>query len=178
MSIWTTTGADLGALLRAQAPQPVATVATRPTPEAVRQALAIIAADKAWTRKARNTFSGFDDFMPAFTAARARAAAEVGERWYLDPTRSVKAQVPAAWVRWVGKIASGRSPRDVNFPVARFWPGGVLPVGPVYADPVQVAAEVLPPERNVVPMTHRLASAETVTLELSPDDWDWREAAD
>jgi hypothetical protein len=83
----------------------------------------------------RKTYSGFDDFMPAFNAARALAREAHGDRWHLNPDARMCARLPASWVSC--SLISGktvRSPRDVAFPVARFWPGEVLPNGPDYAD--------------------------------------------
>lgn len=85
------------------------------------------------------SYRGFDDFMPAFAAARALVIAECGVRWYLNPDVCRGARVPPAWVRWKGLSVSGTSPRDLHFPVGRFWPGGQLPVGPEYAAPASVA---------------------------------------
>lgn len=95
------------------------------------------AADKAAKPKrigGGNTFQGFDDFQPAFMGARLRAIEAFGPQWYLNPDLALYAQIPGGWANC--KIFSGtkRGPRDVHFPRAQFWPGGTLPVGPVYAD--------------------------------------------
>jgi hypothetical protein len=132
-------------------------------------------------RQPGNSFRGFDDFMPAFTAARMLAIADHGARWYLSAD-CLKARLPAAWVRWVGLSVSGKSPRDVNMPSARYWPGGVLPAGPDYAAPAVLSGEIMP--RRIVPVSHRLsgpAREPAPVLDLVPCEWDpeqWPEAAD
>jgi hypothetical protein len=81
------------------------------------------------------SYSGFADFMPAFTAARMLAREAYGERWDLSPEARLCARLPASWVSCslpCGKTV--RSPRDVAFPRARFWPGEVLPNGPEYVE--------------------------------------------
>jgi hypothetical protein len=127
------------------------------------------------------TFSSYEDFVPAFNAARQAAREVFGERWSLHPQAHVWARLPAAWtrVRVAGKPPTrqkldlptllsqqtglppetdptellraldstaheplsdeaigqrwSRAPRDQKLPIARFWPGGQLPVGPEYA---------------------------------------------
>jgi hypothetical protein len=112
------------------------------------------------------TFTSFEDFVPAFSAARNAAIEVFGENWYLHPEAYVWARLPTAWtqVRVAGRAAPrpilarfdaptmeswqaprerlpddvigerwSRAPRDQKLPVARFWPGGTLPVGPTYA---------------------------------------------
>ena len=85
------------------------------------------------------TFRDAELFFPAFNAARKACRAARGPGWYLDPSASLKARVPASWVALRGQMATWRSPRDVNFPRAEYWPGGVLPVGPEYAEHGPVA---------------------------------------
>ena len=80
------------------------------------------------------SYSGFDDFMPAFNAARALAREAHGDRWHLNPDARMCARLPSAWVAAKGLSGTYRSPRDVAFPRARFWPGEALPNGPEYAD--------------------------------------------
>jgi hypothetical protein len=79
-------------------------------------------------------FKGYDDFSPAHTAAKRAACAELGLRWALVPGASVIARLPAAWVacKVFGRVS--KSPRDVRTPAARFWPNGLLPIGPEYAE--------------------------------------------
>lgn len=89
--------------------------------------------------RARLTFRGFDDFMPVFRWAREAVIAEHGEKWWWNPDVCRKARVPAAWVTWKGSASGGRSYRDLNFPLGRYWPGGELPIGPNYAAPASVA---------------------------------------
>jgi hypothetical protein len=194
--IWTATGAGLGALLRQPVPcpqdAPGRALALVPSADQVAHARAILAAHRRAgggiairpAKAAGNTFRGFDDFMPAFTAARMLAMADHGIRWWLAPG-TLKARLPAAWVRWQGLAVSGKSPRDVNMPSARYWPGGVLPVGPEYAAPAVLSGEIMP--RRVVPLSHRIAGPPAAPapvppiLELEPCEWDpeaWPEAAD
>jgi hypothetical protein len=85
-------------------------------------------------------YRGYDDFVPAFNAARHAAIAAYGERWALNPDARVWARLPAAWV--TVKLSQGRTstaPRDQRLPAARFWPKGRLPIGPEYAEPAPPA---------------------------------------
>jgi hypothetical protein len=90
------------------------------------------------------TFTDYESFVPAFTAARKAAIAEFGPNWHLHPQAFIWARLPIAWVRV--RVAGGirlpdavvgsrwsTAPRDQRLPVARFWPGGELPIGPEYA---------------------------------------------
>lgn len=158
--LWTMTGAELATTLAQPATRPVERV---PSAADVKAAKAIIAAHKAATRQPATTFRGFDDFMPAFTFARLACRLANGPRWYLNPSACLKARLPAAWVRWHGLAVSGTSPRDVNFPVARYWEGGVLPIGPEYAPLVEATDSrvVLWKPRKPAPV-----------LELLPVEWD------
>lgn len=99
-------------------------------------------------RRQRNSFRGFDDFMPALRVARETAAAAAGPRWWMSPDHSIWARVPAAWVHWKGLSISGTSPRDLHFPMGRYWLGGALPMGPEYAAPISVAQFAKPPPRR------------------------------
>jgi hypothetical protein len=81
------------------------------------------------------------NYPTAFNAAREAARAAGGPRWFLDPAISLKARVPASWLAIRGEMAVYRSPRDLNFPVAEYWPGGVLPTGPDYAPHGKIASE-------------------------------------
>jgi hypothetical protein len=96
----------------------------------------------------RLTFRNYDDFMPAFRAAREAAIAAAGVRWWMSPETSIWARVPPAWVYWRGLSRSGTSPRDLHFPMGQFWPGGHLPYGPEYAAPVSVAQFANPAPRR------------------------------
>lgn len=89
---------------------------------------------KASRRKASPSFKGYDDFVPAYNAARAAIAAELGENWHLAPGAYRWARVPVAWVRCpvYGRVST--APRDMRIPVARFWPSGEMPIGPDYAE--------------------------------------------
>src|SRR6202048_1429875 len=120
-----------------------------------------------------NTFKGFDDFMPAYTAARLAAREAFGERWYLFPEATCYARLPVAWANCHIFGGVKRSPRDVHMPKARFWPGGVLPTGPDYAEygpvcPVGGAwAERARPKRKAI----------AFDLEPTPENIDMAEAA-
>jgi hypothetical protein len=84
----------------------------------------------------RSRFRGYDDFVPAFNAARHAAIAAYGPRWSLIPEARVWARLPRTWVnvQLTGRRSS-TAPRDYKLPVARFWPGGRLPIGTAYAGP-------------------------------------------
>jgi hypothetical protein len=86
-------------------------------------------------RKPAGSFKGYDDFVPAFNAARQAAIAELGERWYLVPGASQWARIPAPWAacKVYGRVSN--APRDRRLPAAQFWPSGTMPVGPEYAAP-------------------------------------------
>jgi hypothetical protein len=91
----------------------------------------VLAAHRAATP--RLTFSGWDDFAPAWGFACALAQERFGRQWYLNPMACRKARVPLAWVSCRLSLRSSVSPRDMNMPNAQFWEGGRLPVGPDYA---------------------------------------------
>jgi hypothetical protein len=89
--------------------------------------------------KPARTFRGYEDFVPVFNAARQAAIAEFGPNWHRYPQSYVWARLPVEWTR-VRVAAAGvqgsrwsTAPRDQRLPVARFWPGGELPIGPEYA---------------------------------------------
>jgi hypothetical protein len=86
---------------------------------------------KRATRIAKS-FTGYDDFVPAFNAARHAAIAALGARWYLEPGASLYGRVPAAWASCKVYGRSSNAPRDQRFPAAQYWPGGMLPAGPEY----------------------------------------------
>ena len=96
--------------------------------------------------KAAPKFKGYDDFSAANVAAKRAACAELGLSWALVPGASAIARLPAAWVacKVFGRVS--KSPRDVRLPAARFWPNGLLPVGPEYAEegPREAAPARLP----------------------------------
>lgn len=93
----------------------------------------------------RPSYKGHADFQAAHTLAKYAAAFELGLHWKLVPGASVRARLPAAWVRCPisaggsGINGSGRgrvlryskSARDIRLPAACFWEDG-LPVGPEY----------------------------------------------
>lgn len=86
-------------------------------------------------RKPAASFRGYDDFVPAFNAARRAAIAALGERWYLVPGASQWARIPAPWAacKVFGRVSN--APRDRRLPAAQFWPSGAMPIGPEYAAP-------------------------------------------
>jgi hypothetical protein len=88
------------------------------------------------------TFIGYEDFVPAYNAARRALITEVGEHWHLYPQYYRWARLPVAWVqvRVAGRTQAGElgerwatASRDHRLPIARFWPDGQLPIGPEYA---------------------------------------------
>ena len=83
------------------------------------------------------TFRGYDDFVPAYNAARAAIAVELGANWHLFPTAYQWARVPAPWASCKVFGRTSKAPRDMRLPAARYWPTGKLPVGPEYA-PVSI----------------------------------------
>jgi hypothetical protein len=78
------------------------------------------------------SFKGYDDFSAANVAAKRAVAADVGLAWHLVSGASVLARLPATWTACKVFARVSRSPRDVRLPAARYWPNGILPVGPVY----------------------------------------------
>lgn len=99
------------------------------------------------SKSAKKSFVGYDDFVPAYNAARAAAAADVGSNWHLFPECYQWGRVPSAWAKChvYGRVSS--APRDMRLPNARYWPSGQLPVGPEYApatrgNPVALRAQL------------------------------------
>ena len=131
MSLWTLTPAELVAELSRPAPARQACVAVAgPTQQQIKAARAVLKA----ARPRRMTFRGWADFQPAYSfACWAASGAGADPQWYLRPDTCLKARVPAAWVSCPLERRASVSPRDINFPAARFWHGGRLPVGPDYA---------------------------------------------
>lgn len=91
-------------------------------------------------------YQGYADFQAAHTLAKYAAYFELGPYWKLVRGASVRARLPATWVRCpVSLISSGaangpgksrvlrysKSPRDIRLPAACFWEHG-LPEGPEY----------------------------------------------
>ena len=126
---------------------PAASVSLQPILESIaglsrRDQAALVQAFRAAEQVAKpkrltggNTYRGHTDFSPAFFAAQMRAIEAHGKNWWANPDLTLLATVPAAWVAC--KLSNGRvsrSPRDVHFPRAQFWPGGILPTGPEYAE--------------------------------------------
>jgi hypothetical protein len=142
-NFWNLPAAELSAIL--QEPRPEAATAVVPfrRPAAAGNAVARYS-------PRRKAFRGYDDFMPAFAVAREAAIREHGPKWWANPDACRWARVPAAWVHWKGFSRSGTSPRDMHFPLGKFWPGGELPIGPEYAAPVSVAQFVAPAPRRRV----------------------------
>jgi hypothetical protein len=132
-SFWNLPAAELAAHVQERRREAATAVVPFVRPSAAGNAPAVY-------RPRRSTsYRGYDDFMPAFRAAREAAAAKHGPNWWMKPDASRWARVPPTWVAWKGYSRSGSSPRDMHFPVGEFWPGGVLPIGPEYAAPVSVA---------------------------------------
>lgn len=94
------------------------------------------------------SFRDAESFFVAFNAARAACRAVHGNKWYLSPAASLKARVPGAWTALKGEMGTWRSPRDVNCPKGEFWPGGVLPTGPDYAEHPPVARDEIRPTKR------------------------------
>ena len=105
---------------------------------------------KPAARKAGPTFKGYDDFVPAYNAARQAAIADLGETWYLVPGASTMARIPAKWAacKVYGRVSN--APRDRRLPAARYWPAGAMPIGPEYAPdgPRETAARAWGDPRN------------------------------
>ncbi len=156
-SLWAMTGADLSAALAHPAPAPLAVVAYPGASTSLQPILATIAnlsrrdqsalmrAFRSAEQSAKpkrltggNTYRGRDDFTPALDAARLAAIEAFGRQWYLNPGMSVKARVPAAWASCKVHGRTSTCHRDMNFPTAQFWPGGALPVGRDYAEPLAI----------------------------------------
>lgn len=143
-TFWTMGAAELAVHLRQRAEMGSTAVVPFVAPGAPRKAVALC------SPRRRLFFRGFDDFMPVLSAARAGAMREHGSKWWANPEASIMARVPASWVAWKGSARSGSSPRDLHFPLGRFWPGGELPIGPDYAAPASVAQFYNPaPRRHV-----------------------------
>lgn len=155
MSIWEMSGAELSREIDQPAPVTVlrgghnggvagivAQIAQLPPKERDALLAAFQAALKPEPKRlGSNTFKDSDQFFAAFNVARDAARTLHGEHWYLNPSASLKARVPPAWVALKGEMGTWRSPRDVNCPRAEFWPGGVLPSGPDYAEHGPLAPE-------------------------------------
>ena len=191
MSIWSMTGAELSREINQPAPVTVlrgghdtatlagvlAQIAALPGKDQAELMRAFAAAMKPEPKRigGGNTFKGADDFYPAFNAAREACRAVAGEAWYLDTSVCLKARVPAPWLAIKGEMATYRSPRDVNFPKAEFWPGGVLPTGPDYAEFGPVAKVGGAQDERDEAWSNRKALA--FDLEPTPEDIELEEAA-
>jgi hypothetical protein len=142
VSIWDMSGADLAREIGQPAPVAVfqvprvADIAAVFAGLSVADRAALLRLLKPETKRIGGgaTFRGSEDFFPAFNAAREACRAAHGPEWYLNPSVALKARVPGAWVALRGEMGTYRSPRDVNFPRAEYWPGGALPAGPEYAE--------------------------------------------
>src|SRR5262245_11867802 len=93
-------------------------------------------------RRVGKTYKAYADFVLAFNQARHACIRRHGDNWHLVPGASVWARIPAAWasVKVFGRVS--HAPRDQRFPAAEFWPGGVLPIGPEYADTNTATIEI------------------------------------
>ena len=86
------------------------------------------ASSKRSTASAPVSFRNATDFVPAYRAALEAIGSRYGrEYWHLHPAAYVWARVPDRWL--------AHPIKDRRLPAAEFWPGGRLPVGPVYAPP-------------------------------------------
>ena len=141
-TFWDLSAADLVAHFQERRSEGTTAVVPFVRPAGAKNAVA------RYSPRPRRAFKGFDDFMPVFRAAREAAKAEHGEKWWANPNASLWARVPAAWVHWKGLSVSGTSPRDLHFPLGKYWPGGELPIGPEYAAPVSVVQFASPPPRR------------------------------
>jgi hypothetical protein len=79
------------------------------------------------------TIKDYDGWIAARNLARANAVEQCGARWQYTPANGVWARLPAKWSSYKIFGRSVRTPRDQVIPAARFWPDGVLPIGPEYA---------------------------------------------
>lgn len=115
-------------------------------------------------------------FFADFNAAREACRKVHGESWYLSPRASLKARVPGVWTALKGEQGIWRSPRDVNCPRAEFWPGGVLPTGPEYAERGPLAPKV---NRRVDSMRANFPTMakHVFALEPTPENIEAAEAA-
>lgn len=113
-------------------------------------------------RLAGSAFRSWDDWHPVWRAACQAAAGEHGGQWHLHP-ETLNARIPAAWANIKLPIGTTKhGPRDIHIPAARFWPGGVLPCGPEYA-------ERGPLEESVVGTRERQARHRAETLARYPE---------
>jgi hypothetical protein len=183
MSIWQMTGAELSEACADITPRypsaspALAAVLTGITALSAADQRALMTAFRKaepakQARLSGSAFRCWDDFHPAWRAAVTRAREELGPRWDLDLS-TLNARVPGAWVRI--KLSTGATiagPRDIHIPAPRFWPGGVLPCGPEYAE-----RGPLEPARVVVRL--RREKAPEFAMEPTPE-WvdDLAEAAD
>lgn len=119
-------------------------------------------------RPAAKSYAGYDDFVPAFNAARQAAIAELGAQWYLVPGASIRARVPTAWVACKVYGRTSSAPRDQRLPAAQFWTDGTLPAGPDYEAVQCDTAAVLQDLR-----AHKAELVASVRRELTDVDHKW-----
>lgn len=128
------------------------------------------------------SFAGYADFARAFNAARAAVAEVFGPRWHLHPQAYVWARLPAALASVLVEAPKGdqdgqrwsKAPRDQKLPIARFWPGGELPIGPEYAgSPTQLKPTKLQRVRDAEPVTKRRPSGISLPSGRERADADW-----
>src|SRR6516225_2254901 len=69
------------------------------------------------------SFTGFEDFVPAFNAARNAAIAVFGENWHLHPEAYIWATLPTAWtqVRVAGRTIPRPIPARFDEPTKDSW---------------------------------------------------------
>lgn len=144
MSIWDLTGAELAMYCAPVAPRfPSASPALAAVLENITAlsgadqaalAKAFRAAEPPKQRRLGGGITSWDQWDPMWRAAAQAAAGEHGPQWHLHP-ETLNGRISTAWANIKLPIGTTKhGPRDVHIPAARFWPGGVLPVGPEYAE--------------------------------------------
>ena len=142
--LWQMSGAELAAACAPVAPRfPSASpalasvlesITALPATDQAALAKAFRAAEPPKHRRLGGGITSWDQWHPMWRAACQAAAGEHGPQWHLHP-ETCNGRIPTAWANIKLPIGTTKhGPRDVHIPAARFWPGGVLPVGPEYAE--------------------------------------------
>ena len=174
IALWSMTGAELAAACAPVAPRfPSASPALASVLESITALPATRAAEPPKHRRLGGGITSWDQWDPMWRAACQAAAGEHGPQWHLHP-ETCNGRIPTAWANIKLPIGTTKhGPRDVHIPAARFWPGGVLPVGPEYAE-----RGPLEPTRKVVRLA-RKQRAPVLVMEPTPECIDdLAEAAD